>query len=231
MSESVIDFSTFLIDFWSINAPVIYSIITALVSLFFIFYIYIKYKHGYWRRRGVYSPPTHWFFGNFREFFLLRKSPPDVLEDIYNSVDKNVPLIGFYIFYKPFLLVRDPELIKDVMIKDFNVFPNHNFTYKQKTDIVTSKNLFSIKNPEWKYLRTKLSPMFTTGKQKRLFLLMLETAENLKNYLESKIKDTKTSLETKSIATRFTIDVISSLTFGVRTNSFMQPESEFFQRS
>ena len=199
------------------------------ISLAITFYFYLKYKHSYWSRRGVYSPPCHWLFGHFKEFFFLRKSPPEVLEELHNGVDENVPLVGFYIFHKAFLLVRDPEAVKHVLVKDFPVFCNRGFAYKQKSDIVTTKNIFSEHQPEWKHLRTKMSPMFTSGKQKKLFLLMLECAENLKNYLESKIKS-KTSVEVREISMKYTIDVISSLSFGIQINSFVEPKSEFFAR-
>ena len=113
-----------------------------LISIISTLYFYLKYKHTYWNKRGVYSPPCHWLFGHFKEFFFLRKSPTEVMEDIYNSVDDSVKFVGFYIFNKPFLLIRDPEIIKNVMVKDFSVFSNHNFAYKQKSDIITTKNLF-----------------------------------------------------------------------------------------
>ena len=53
------------------------------------------------------------------------------------------------------------------------------------TDRLSYSNLFFIKNPAWKIIKTKLSPTFTSGKLKKMFELMLECGDNLDTYLES----------------------------------------------
>ncbi|XP_036138732.1 cytochrome P450 6k1-like isoform X2 [Monomorium pharaonis] len=100
---------------------------TALIISLNLFYVYAKYRLSYWSRRGVKSPPTHLLFGNFKECLTLRKPPAEILREIFNSADSDDPYIGFYIFHKPMLLLRDHDLIKQVLIKDFDVFPNRRF--------------------------------------------------------------------------------------------------------
>ena len=208
----------------------IFNYVTILSSLFGVFYLYMKYKHSYWSRRGVYSPPSHWLFGHFKEFFFLQKSPPEIMDDLHNNTENKEPIIGFYILHKPFLLLRDPEAIRSVLVKDFNVFPNRSFVYNLKSnDLVTTKNLFSINQPEWKQTRVKMSPMFTTGKLKNLFGLMLETADALEKYLESKVKG-KTNIEVKQMATKYTTDVIASQSFGIKIDSFQETVPEFYKK-
>ncbi|CAB0038375.1 unnamed protein product [Trichogramma brassicae] len=207
--------------------------VTILATGFVLFYLYAKYKQSYWRRRGVDSPPAHWFFGNFKDAICLRSAPPAVLGDIYKYYQgqPDKPVIGLYIMQTPFLLLRSPEVIKQVFIKDFHNFTDRYFAAKRKTDVVGSTGLFSIDNPEWKYLRVKLSPAFTSGKQKKLFELMVESAKNLNQYMAKKVGDGKVDMEVQRVCAKYTTDVISSLTFGIRTNSFEEPEPEFFVRS
>lgn len=59
---------------------------------------------------------------------------------------------------------------------------------------------------------------------------MLESASNMSNYIESRY-DGKTdfTVEVKDLVTRYTTDNIASMTFGVLTNSFKDPE--FYKRS
>lgn len=190
----------------------------------------MKYRHGYWKRRGIKSVPTHWLYGNMKDAIFMKSAPGIVFGDLYQQGGDS-DLMGIYIFHKPFLLLRNSEIIKQIMIKDFNIFPDHYFTAESITDKVGSSNLFTIKNPEWRYLRLKMSPAFTSGKLKKLFYLMVETGETMKEYFQKEFSDgskTKTVL-VKDIFTKYTTDIISSLAFGVRTNSF--ETSEFYNQS
>ena len=214
-----------------LDLSVLVNVTTVLASLLVAFYLYARYKQTYWQRRGIYSPPAHWLFGHFRDALLLRSAPPAVLGELHKECEGK-PVVGIYILQQPFLLLRDPAIMKHIMIKDFNLFPDRYFAAKRQTDVVGSKGLFSIDNPEWKYLRMKLSPAFTTGKQKKLFELMVESAENMRRYLKKKIADgQKVNVECRAVGSKYTTDVISSLSFGIKTDSFDEPTPEFYVRS
>lgn len=207
---------------------------TCLAILFGIFYVWAKYKLSYWQRLGVPSLPTNLFFGNFKEALLLRISAGYHLGRLYNEVKSDEPFVGVYVMQKPFLLLRDPEIIKQILIKDFNIFSDRYFSSRNKADKLSTHNLFSINNPEWRYLRTKLSPVFTSGKVKQLFHLMVQTSDYLKDFVDNKFKDNPTtikSIEVKDATTMYTTDVIASIAFGVSTNSFENPTPEFYTRS
>lgn len=122
------------------------------LSLFATLYLWMKWKHTYWQRRGVPTVPAHWFFGHFKDVILLRRPAGTVLKELHQVAGEN-DVLGIYILHKPFLLLRNPELIKQIMIRDFNVFPNHHFKSSSTTDTVGQWTLFTIDNPEWKYLR------------------------------------------------------------------------------
>lgn len=97
--------------------------------------------------------PGHWFFGHFKDALLMRKSAGIVVGDLYRQAADEDDVLGIYILHKPFLLVRNPELIKQMLIKDFHVFSNRHFSGQSTVDIIGSSNLFAISNPQWKYLR------------------------------------------------------------------------------
>ena len=98
---------------------------------------------------------------------------------------KGVPLLGFYVFDKPHLLIRDPELVKHVLVKDFDYFSDRYATADEKNDRFGYANVVLMKNPGWKSLRPKLTPIFTPGKLRTMFDLMLVVAEDLGMYLDS----------------------------------------------
>ncbi|XP_044584080.1 cytochrome P450 6k1-like isoform X2 [Cotesia glomerata] len=206
---------------------------TTVAILASIFYVWAKYKLTYWQQRGVPTLPTNLIFGNFKDAMLLRVSPGYLLGRLYNEARGDPPFLGIYIMHKPFLILRDPKIIKQMIIKDFNFFQNRYFSSRNRNDKLGTDNLFSINNPEWKYIRTKLSPTFTSGKLKQLFHLMVETSDNMKNYLDNKFADDKNkiqSIEVKDTSTMYTTDIVASLAFGISTNSFDQPTPEFYKR-
>lgn len=83
----------------------------------------------------------------------MRKSAGVVVGELHKQAADEDDVIGFYILHKPFLLVRNPELIKQMLIKDFHIFPNRHFSGQSTADKIGSSGLFAISNPEWKYLR------------------------------------------------------------------------------
>lgn len=58
--------------------------------------------------------------------------------------------------------MRDPALIQNILIKDFQYFTDHSVYHDEKNDPL-SAHLFAIGGDAWKALRQKLSPAFTTG--------------------------------------------------------------------
>lgn len=77
-----------------------------------------------------------------------------------------------------------------------------------------------------------MSPLFTSGKIKRLFYLMLETSETMKDFLRGQSEKTSTvTIDAKDVFMKYSTDVISTVAFGVRTNSFEESLSEFYRQS
>ena len=85
--------------------------------------IYWYYKHifNFWKRKGVKYVDPVIPFGNWQNLLFLKQSFADFLREIYN-VFPDEPYVGLYELTTPALLVRDPELIKQILIKDFSSF-------------------------------------------------------------------------------------------------------------
>lgn len=71
------------------------------------------------------------FFGNCKDMFLGRESINDVFTRVYYDF-KEEPLVGIFAGSTPMLVVKDPELIKDVLIKDFSTFAERTLTPEEK---------------------------------------------------------------------------------------------------
>lgn len=146
-------------------------VVTILTSVF----VWSRRTYVYWQRRRVkFVQPTH-ILGNLKDVLKMQSSFAVELRDYYFCERfAKEPVVGIYLFHQPALLLRDLQVIRQVLVEDFVNF-SHRFS---KCDVHSDKmgalNLFFARNPEWRDIRTKLSPVFTKAKMKQMFSLMEE---------------------------------------------------------
>lgn len=197
------------------------------ILLVSIIYLYCRYKLNYWKRRGVnQAPNTHSICGDFLNGVLFRSAPGAQLGEIYRKTPED-PYVGFYIFHKPCLLIKDLDLIKQIMIRDFDSFSDRHFAGSQQMDSFGMINLFGLNNPAWRYVRTKLTPSFTRSKLKQMLPLMIECAKPMMDYLEAECGNGAKVIDVKDLSYKFTADVIANIALGTKTDSFKHPDSEY----
>lgn len=74
------------------------------------------------------------------------------------------PFVGIYRTMSPCLLIREPELIKNIVVKDFNHFVDNDVPMDKKVDPIFGRNPFVLRGTEWKTKRQQLTSHFTPGK-------------------------------------------------------------------
>lgn len=135
-------------------------------------------------------------------------------------------------FRVPRYVIRDPDAIKQIAVKDFDFFVDHQTFADDKTDNLFGNNLLHMKGEKWRQMRATLSPAFTGSKMRQMFELVTDCGEDLVNHFQTKVEyGEKISIEMKEFFTRYTNDVIGSCAFGLKVNSFEQPENEFYIRA
>lgn len=77
---------------------------------------------------------------------------------------------------RPTIVVTDPEMIKEITIKDFPKFQNRWFP---EVNSPMNSFLFIAKDDQWKRIRTTLSPTFSAMKLKEVIPVMEEAANVL----------------------------------------------------
>lgn len=60
--------------------------------------------------------------------------------------------------------MRDPELIKDILVTNFNSFRNNDIAISTKYDQLSAVNPFFKEDDEWRESRRAISPMFSQTK-------------------------------------------------------------------
>jgi cytochrome P450 family 6 len=129
-------------------------------------------------------------------------------------------------FYKPVLIITDPELIQNVLIKDFNSFHDRPFPIDAAKRYPLIGHLFSARGQNWKDLRVKMSPAFTSGKIKVMLPIINECADVLLKFIEENVEDSKNVFEFRDLFSRLTTDIISSVAFGIENDSINNRDNE-----
>ncbi|CAL7933199.1 unnamed protein product [Xylocopa violacea] len=200
------------------------EIICGIIAVFLAFYYYFTSTFNYWKVRGVAGPRPVPVFGNIKDVMLLRTSMCHFLKEIYKEYE-NEPMVGIFIRRTPIIILRDPELIKDVLIRDFSKFVDRGFPVLEKMEPL-SQHIFNLEGERWRPLRTRLSPVFTSGKLKEMFPLIIKCSKHLEEYLD-KLVSKGEPVECRELTAKFTTDVIGSCAFGIEMNALSDEESEF----
>ncbi|XP_011647775.1 cytochrome P450 9e2-like [Pogonomyrmex barbatus] len=199
------------------------TILTASIGL----YYYILYKLSYFKRLKVpHERPTP-LIGNMGPFIFRRMSIPENIQRLYNLFS-DAKYFGFYDFMTPTYVIRDPDLINTIAIKQFDNFCDHRSFANEILDPMASRNLFDLKGDHWREMRKLLSPSFTVSKMKTMFGLMSQCAENLIDFMITQSGKNGKSYDMKEILSRYANDVIATCAFGISVDSFKHPNNEFF---
>ncbi|KAM8712022.1 hypothetical protein ACLKA7_012528 [Drosophila subpalustris] len=206
------------------------AILLILVGALSAIYMWFQRNHSYWKRKGIsYIEPTP-ILGNTLPLFKQTSSFGMHISDIYKDPRmENEPVVGIYVINKPGLIIRDPELIKSVLIKDFSRFSNRYGRCDPHGDALSANNLFFVRNPQWKEIRSKLTPVFTSGKLKAMYPLMQEIGADLESHLARHNPGENQAYisDIKNVCSRFTADSIATIAFGIRADSLQNPDAEF----
>ncbi|XP_076275240.1 cytochrome P450 9e2-like [Rhynchophorus ferrugineus] len=180
----------------------------------------------YWSDRGVKQSKPWLIFGDSWVNVFRTKSFCEYIEWVYN-MQPNSRYSGIYQFFTPTLILRDPDLIKQITVKDFDHFTDHSKFVDPEADPLWGKNLFALKGQRWREMRATLTGTFTSSKMKAMFSLMDEAADTFVKFYGDKGGD-KIELEMKETYTRYTSDVIATTAFGIKVDSLTQPENTFY---
>lgn len=190
---------------------------------------YMRDHQSYFKKHNIKylkSPP---FLGCMINAILGRKGVYECFLNIYNTPEfKNEPFFGVFMFHKPGLILKDPELIKRILITDFNSFGSR-YGGTDDHDPLTYYNLFAAKHPEWKQIRPKLTPFFSSAKLKNSFYLISKIGNDLNQYFHKSLTNNEVELNIKNVTDFYFVDVISSIAFGVEAHSLENSGSEIME--
>jgi cytochrome P450 family 28 len=142
---------------------VLVNVVLVIAAVLGLHYVYLLWNSDYWKKRGVFCPDSKALFGNLPGQVNGKRSIVYDLDDLYQKYKGQHSCIGIYSFRQPRLLVLDPELMKDIMIKYFKHFQGTEFAFKidPEKDPLFGNHPFFLVGDAWKSKRNEISPAFT----------------------------------------------------------------------
>ncbi|XP_017490055.1 PREDICTED: probable cytochrome P450 6v1 [Rhagoletis zephyria] len=207
------------------------SVLLVFVTLLTGVFVWSRRTYVYWQRRRVkFVQPVH-LLGNLKEVLWQQTSFPLLLRDYYfDPLFKHEPVVGIYLFHQPALLIRDLNLVRLILVEDFVSFSMRFSKCDKRVDKLAANSLFFVRNPEWREIRTRLSPAFTSGKIKQMFALMEEIGYDLEAYLKRLTANgnqrRNAVVNIKEICDMYNTDMIASIAFGLRSYSLRNKQTE-----
>jgi len=184
-------------------------------------------NRDYWRKLGIVTADGSLpILGHMLQIMNPKVFAWELNEKNYQK-HKDSKYYGQYLLWQPNLLITDPEVVKQVMIKDFDHFVDRRTFEVSGEDKYANEMLTMAKGSHWKEVRSVLTPTFSSGKMKSMFPMVMEKADTLIKKLHKFTEKGETSVDMKNVLGRLTVDVIGTCAFGFESNCIEDETAEF----
>ena len=205
-------------------------ILVSTLTFAIVYQCLVKYW-TYFSKNGVKFYRGLPFLGSQYKMFLGKLSMAETLDEMYKMFP-NERFYGTYdILGSPTYVIRDLELVKAVSIKDFDHFVNHRMHIDVNNDPLMGRSLFAMSDAKWREMRSTLSPTFTGNKMRLMLSLINDCAKDFCEHLQKTITDQSENIQNfKDLSGRYACDTIATAAFGLKINSLVDKENDFFKR-
>ncbi|KAI7815702.1 cytochrome p450 [Rhyzopertha dominica] len=186
-------------------------------------YLYFKWCFTYWRKKGVPTIETHFPFGHLSPTAFGKLNINEALKQYYDTFrGRSQSYGGLYFLNGPVFFPVDVALVRDVLTTNFHHFENRGAYRSKKYPL--SDNLFLENGMVWKFMRAKVTPLFTSAKLRSMFGAVQMCCGDLQRAVQ---EQAGVYFEFRDLASRYNIDVISHLMLGLHGGALLNQDSEF----
>ncbi|XP_070568646.1 cytochrome P450 3A29-like [Ptychodera flava] len=183
-----------------------------------LLYVYGTWTFSTFSSQGIPGPKPLLLVGSF--FSLMKGFPQKLLE--YNQ--EYGRLYGMFLGRSPSLVVSDADMLKEILVKQFN-----NFHIRRKAVVKIkpiSNSIIDLYGPAWKYARNVLTPTFSGSKMREMSKTIDHCTDTLVNNLQKNV-DAGTDVDMKITFGCFSMDCIAGAAFGLEVDSQNNPDDPF----
>lgn len=153
-------------------------ILGSVVAFLSLLYWCGTYRFSVLKKLSVPGPKPWPFLGNILEF----KKYGGLHGMLFENVKRYGKIFAVCIGRKPVLVIADPEVAKQILVKDFSSFRNRSDSVDPPAPLQCG--LMAARNEQWKRIRSILTPCYTSGKMKQMIPLMEDAGKVLMEKLE-----------------------------------------------
>ncbi|KAL3865970.1 hypothetical protein ACJMK2_043314 [Sinanodonta woodiana] len=190
-----------------------------IVAVLFLLIMYSVYKQSYFWSLGIPGPTPIPFLG-----IIPSVAKQGLQETDLRLMQKYGRHVGTFFGNMPQLLITDPEMIKEIFVRRFSEFTDRPQSFRNTEFFDSAVNVAA--GEHWKFLRSTLSPTFSSGKMRNMTPLISRCLEKLIRNAKNMSEGGK-SVEMKNLFGAFTLDVICSTGFGIEVDSQSNPNDPF----
>lgn len=201
---------------------VIYFIVTALVGVVTGLIIYGRRNYGELEKmKGIPVVKPYFLLGSYPNLHKLVVHDEDI-----NNWKKHGSVWGVYEGAEPHIYITDPDVIRQIFIKDFDHF--HDKRILDFGHPLINEMMDILPAEKWKVVRNFCSPAFTTGKIRVMSYQMVESITELFDHIKDTISTTDSQeFNVKKIFSCLTTDVVAKCAFGTKVSAIKDPENIF----
>lgn len=207
-----------------------FALIATVVIGGLIYKLFFSGTKDYWKQYGVRQIDTSPAASNF-ELVLGKKLMTDADDYAVSQMERSEKVCGFVQMGQPIILINDLDVIKKILIKDFDHFVDRR-QFFNKNDGSLGYMLTVLQGDEWKGVRASVSPTFTTGKIRKMMEYFNSVGKEWVDEYSSKAKtssDGSVLIDVMNAVNQYTVEVISTAVFGMKSGCIQNPDSTFIK--
>lgn len=207
---------------------ILFDYITLSVLIIFIcIYYFSTSSYDKWLKLNVPHIRPVPLFGNTFKLSMKLEHQVDTFDRIYKRFSGE-KYCGLYKMKTPYLMIRDPELINKIIVKDFSYFTDHGFdgVYTDPAINVMANSLIFLRGQKWKTMRQKLKSGFTPSKIISMQDQINKCAVHLIKSIDEQLQHTD-QIPVKRVMGNYSTDVIGTCVFGLKLDTIKNDNSEF----
>lgn len=108
--------------------------LTVLIVIFSVAYLWVRRRFSFWKDRHFPQGTPSFPLGTLKGVGSSITSA-ESLDYYYRKFKGKTHAVGLYNFLSPILLIIDPELVKNILVRDFQSFHDRGFYYDKVSDV------------------------------------------------------------------------------------------------
>uniref|UniRef100_A0A1I8P8Y4 Cytochrome P450 n=1 Tax=Stomoxys calcitrans TaxID=35570 RepID=A0A1I8P8Y4_STOCA len=147
----------------------------------------------------------------------------NIVEELYKRFKGKEKMVGFYVFTRPVALILDLDLVRQILVKDFNNFANRG-SYHNDKDLLMA-NIFFWDVERWRPLRNNMRTLFKPAKMRSMFNNVQKCAKDLKEAFDEALT-LEDNVHMNKLSVLFTVDTITRCFFGIENSALRDKHNE-----